>query len=137
MLTMKNRHGDEVVEEVVNGMFQPDTLLAHDYLGTFRRRVPLEPEKNLMLAVLEDAVNVYRLYALVKTGRRRKLFLDTQRWLWQRGDNWPFSFENICEVLGFDADYLCAGLRRWKEHHTTAPTIPPAVNSTNLMRRAA
>ncbi|MGH7873082.1 MAG: hypothetical protein ACREQO_12780, partial [Candidatus Binatia bacterium] len=28
---------------------------------------------------------------------------------------YPFSFENVCEALGYDAEYLRNGLRRWKE----------------------
>ena len=28
---------------------------------------------------------------------------------------WLFSFQNICDVLGLDADYLRRGLRVWKE----------------------
>ena len=29
--------------------------------------------------------------------------------------DWLFSFTNICEVLGFDPQYVRRGLMRWKE----------------------
>ena len=32
----------------------------------------------------------------------------------EKNSDWPFSFENICEVLGFDPAYLRQGLLRWK-----------------------
>ena len=32
----------------------------------------------------------------------------------EEGSDWLFSFENICEVLGFDPQYVRQGLVRWK-----------------------
>ena len=48
------------VEEKVSSLFQPDTLLPAQYFETFRRKSHLEPEKRLMLAVLEDAVACFQ-----------------------------------------------------------------------------
>ena len=64
----------------------------------------------LMLAVLEDAVRC------IEQGRRRRHFhtrrLAAEADAWVRCDRrgWPFSFVNICEVLGFDADEVRARL---------------------------
>lgn len=41
---------------------------------------PLEAEKRLMLAVLERAVNDFRTYAIVPTGRGRGLFMEVAAW---------------------------------------------------------
>ena len=49
---------DQVIfgtEEKLTLLFQPDMLLSHQYFASFRTK-RLEPEKRLMLAVLEDAV---------------------------------------------------------------------------------
>ena len=60
----------------------------------------------LMLAVLEDAVRC------IEEGRRRRSFharrLAAEADVWVRCDrrDWPFSFVNVCDVLGFDADAL-------------------------------
>jgi hypothetical protein len=43
------------VEERVASLFQQDTLLPAQYFETFRRKFYLEPEKRLMLAILDDA----------------------------------------------------------------------------------
>ena len=48
------------VEEKVASLFQPDTLLPVQYLETFRRKAHLEPEKRLMLSVLEDAIACFQ-----------------------------------------------------------------------------
>ena len=48
------------MEERVSSLFQPDTLLPDQYLDTYRRKVHLEPEKKLMLAILEDAIACFQ-----------------------------------------------------------------------------
>lgn len=48
-----------VSEERIASLFQPDTLAAAQYFDNLRRTTILEPEKRLMLAVLEDAVSCF------------------------------------------------------------------------------
>ena len=103
------------VEEKVASLFQPDTLLPAQYLDTFRRKAPLEPEKRLMLAVMEDAVACFQKYLLARDGRGRALFWEAEEWVVEEGSDWLFSFENICEVLGFNPQYVRQGLLRWKQ----------------------
>jgi len=40
---------------------------------------------------------------------------DAQEWLESRDAGPLFSFENICGTLGFDADDVREGLRRWRD----------------------
>ncbi len=103
------------IEEKVTSLFQPDTLLPAQYLETFRRKGHLEPEKRLMLAVLEDAVACFQKYLFARDGRGRTLFREAEEWIVEEGSDWLFSFENICEVLGFDPQYVRQGLLRWKQ----------------------
>ncbi|HSD29920.1 MAG TPA: hypothetical protein VLL75_21645 [Vicinamibacteria bacterium] len=69
-----------------------------------------------MGAVLEDAVEVYRKQAGAREGRGRQLFLDAEAWIEDPDRTWLYSFQNICDVLDIDADYLRRGLRRLKAH---------------------
>ena len=46
--------------EEMASLFQPDSLLPVQYFENFRRKVQTEPEKRLLLAVLEDAVRRLR-----------------------------------------------------------------------------
>ncbi len=103
------------VEERVSSLFQPDTLLPAQYLETFRKKGYLEPEKRLMLAVLEDAIACFQKYLFSRDGRGRTLFREAEEWIVEEGSDWLFSFENICEVLGFDPQYVRQGLLRWKQ----------------------
>jgi hypothetical protein len=73
---------------------------------------PLQPEKRLMLAVLETAVGDFQKYATARGGRGRQLFSEAQAWFESTADR-SFDFENICQALGIDASYVRAGMRRW------------------------
>ena len=88
-------------EQTIAGMFQPDPLTPYDYLRTSRRTVHLGPEKHLMHAILEEAIKTFRLHVSTKSRREHRLFLEAELWIMDRNDEWLFSFENVCEVLGF------------------------------------
>lgn len=96
-------------------LFEPDELAAHEYQRTFLRRTPLEPERRLMLAVLEDAIFCFQRYFHAKGSKEKKLYEDAVTWIVDPSDNWAFSFENICASCGLDADYLRMGLLNWRE----------------------
>ena len=103
------------VEKMLTSLFQPDTLLPAQYLETFRRKAHLEPEKRLMLAVLEDAVGCFQKYIFARDGKGKASFREAKEWIVEEDSDWLFSFENICEVLGFNPQYVRQGLMRWKE----------------------
>ena len=101
-------------DERIASLFEPDTLLSTQYFGNLRRKTLLEPEKRLMLAILEDAINCYQDNLLAK-GRAGRLFKEAEEWILEKGSDWIFSFKNICETLGFNPEYVRQGLLRWKE----------------------
>ena len=103
------------VDEIVENVFQPDVVAAHEYLENHRRKSHLEPEKDLMLAILEDAVRCYRAYAFSPASSSRRLHREAEKWLLNNDKRWPFSYANICEVLGLEPFFLRRGLLRWKQ----------------------
>jgi len=60
------------------------------------------PERQMMLAILEDAVACFR--KTLKRPRQNPDILARQAEFWIRLDEWnsPFSFNNICEALNMD-----------------------------------
>jgi hypothetical protein len=96
------------------GLFEPDILLPNQYFAAFKRGRAVEGERRLMLAVLEDAVDSYRKCALARDPREQASFLEAREWFWSSDRSWLFAFENICDVLEMDADYLRTGLDRWR-----------------------
>lgn len=112
------------MEERVSSLFQPDTLLPDQFLDTFRRKLHLEPEKKLMLAVLEDAVACFQKYAFTREGKGKTLFEDAEAWVADQNGDWFFSFSNLCETLGLDPAYLREGLLRWKKERLAERSQP-------------
>ena len=109
------------VEEKVVSLFEPDMLLSAQYMENLRRKTPIEPEKKLMLAVLEDAINCFQANVMAERGRRKRLFDETLDWFLDRGDDWLFSFESVCEILRLNPDYVRRGLLRWKDKKLARP----------------
>ena len=110
---MKDR--EYATDDRLAGLFQPDTLLPSQFFDRIRRRSEHDGERRLMIAVLEDAVDVYRKQAGARDARAQQLFHEAEEWIEDPDQTWLFSFQNICDVLGLDADYLRRGLRVWKE----------------------
>jgi hypothetical protein len=102
-------------EEQRSILFLPDMLLADQYSAVFRKTSPLEPEKSLMMAILEDAIDCYQKYLRAKDKRGKGLFHEAEDWILATDPDWLFSFDNVCDTLGLQPDYLRQGLVRWKE----------------------
>jgi len=82
-------------------MLQPNVILPSQHFGP---RTPLAPERRLMIAVVQDAINCIAKYRLATDHRGRRLFDEVTQWLGAKETDWPYSFESICEVLGLDAN---------------------------------
>jgi len=81
----------------------------------------LQPERRLMLAVLEDAVTCYFRCAFSTTGAARQEFTEAADWIGADDLSWPFSFVNICAALEIDPDYVRRGLARWRARESEVP----------------
>jgi hypothetical protein len=79
-----------------------------------RRKHLLPGEERLVLSVLEDAVDCFMKYIDASTTKGQRLFRDAEMWIALEDKKWVFSFDNVCEALGIDPDYLRRGLREWK-----------------------
>jgi hypothetical protein len=104
-----------VAEDRLSPLFQPDTLLSEEYLGNYRRRIPLEPEKALLLAVLEDGVRSFQDNIFAESGKNRALLDEAREWLFTDGFEHVFSFNSVCSSLGVNPGYIRRGLKRWEE----------------------
>ncbi|HKY08538.1 MAG TPA: hypothetical protein VJQ55_09860 [Candidatus Binatia bacterium] len=103
-----------VIEEKAMMIFQPDILIDAQFQASYKRRFHLDPEKVLMLAVLQDAVVCFQEHAVAKCKRKQTLHREAEEWISNTDRSYLFSFENVCETLGFDANYMRDGLLRWK-----------------------
>ena len=104
----------ETLDEKLPGLFEPDTLLPIQYFEAMRRKHLLEGEKRLVLSVLEDAVECFMKCIDSSTNKGQRLFRDAEEWINLEDKKWVFSFDNVCETLDVNPDYLRRGLREWK-----------------------
>lgn len=102
-------------DEKIASLFQPDALLSAQYFENLRRKTHFEPEKRLLLALLQDAVNSYRDNLFSRNRKKKRLFAETEQWILAPDGDWVFSFESVCEALGLNPAYVRQGLLRWKE----------------------
>ena len=103
-----------MIEEKAMMIFQPDILIEAQFQSSQRSRFHLDPERVLMLAVLQDAVVCFQEHVLAKCKRKQSLHREAEDWISNTDRSYLFSFENVCETLGFDAQYMRDGLLRWK-----------------------
>jgi hypothetical protein len=75
----------------------------------------------LLYAILEDAVACLQKKRLSTNYRARRVAVEAEEWLFTDDYHWPFSFLNICAVLGLDPAYLRLGLQRWRRQQRTCP----------------
>ena len=94
-------------------LFEPDTILPTQFYAMFKNSQYREPERRLMVAILEDAVSCLSTDLHGCNPRQRKQYEDAKAWVSMDDESeWIFSFKNICEVLGMDPSYLRRGLIR-------------------------
>jgi len=83
-----------------------------------------QPERRLMLAVLEDAIDCYLANVGAQRGIRRARFNEAASWLQSNDTEWPFSFVCICDALGIDPTVIRRMLVR-QVPRPALPTRPP------------
>ena len=84
---------------VIRVATEPVELPTSDYAG------PAAGERALMRAVLADAVDCMA-GTVGSPHKRPQLAAAGRAWVVDQDRGWPFSFENICDALGFSADTL-------------------------------
>jgi transposase-like protein len=120
----------ETLDEKLPGLFEPDTLLPIQYFEAMRRKHLLEGEKRLILSVLEDAVECYMKCIDATSNKGQRLFREADEWINLEDKHWVFSFDNVCDMLDINPEYMRRGLKRWKERKLEAMAAKAATAAT-------
>ena len=91
----------------------PDVMLPIQFHAQVH--APRDPERRLRLAVLDNAIRSVQRHMYARDRRGQVLYADAVDWFSSPDRVESFSFENVCEALGLDADYVRIGLCRWRE----------------------
>jgi hypothetical protein len=109
--SVQNKFNAELSMNVPLGIVEPTDS---GILADLFKEVIRDGEKRLMLAVLESATEDFQKYALATDRRGRELFQAAEEWILETDNPSFFSFQNICEHLQLDPDYMRQGFMRWK-----------------------
>jgi hypothetical protein len=91
-------------------VFADDMAVTSTYWETVMRKNYCQPEKELMLAVLKDALMTYKKRAYSGNA----LFKEAETWFFDRERDRLFSFETVCAVLGLSPEKIRQNLLSWK-----------------------
>lgn len=127
----------ETLDERLPGLFEPDTLLPIQYFEAMRKKHLLEGEKRLILSVLEDAIECFMKCIDASTSKGQRLFRDADEWIAHEDKRWVFSFDNVCDMLDINPEYMRGGLRKWKEKRLDAIARRRATLALEAERAAA
>lgn len=94
----------------MDSMFESDPVVSHLYMESFKRKHQLEPEKELMLAILTDAIECLQKHCGSRHATGTKLFQEAREWIFDENERDAFSFLNICEALELDPCYIRRGI---------------------------
>ncbi len=83
---------------------------AEEIFGDSWHKGGISAEKELMLAILADAIDCIWKYSRARDGRSARLFRDARQWLFGDDSNETFSFINICDALSLDPSYIRRGI---------------------------
>ena len=97
-----------------------DPIIADSFFSSNVRNGPAGAERELMLAVLSDAIECYWKYQNSAKRSAIRLYQDAKNWIFAERDSLPFSFKVVCETLELDPGYIRRGILAVGQ---TAPTI--------------
>jgi hypothetical protein len=109
MIPVTSEEVEVAPQDVYMRALEPDTILPDQFHRTGTRS--LSGEQKLMLAVLLDAMHIYVQPTEEWQHEKRRLFVETRRWLDSKDRTWLFSYERVCEALDVDPDRLRTILR--------------------------
>jgi hypothetical protein len=111
-------------------LFEPDILSEAIFRRNARRA--LTPECRLLIAILADAIDCYQKNLVARSARGRRLCREAEKWMLSDDQAWVFSFRNICDALGVDAEAVRARTRVWKARQPTPVGLDRGAARSNV-----
>lgn len=111
-------------------LFVNDIILSSQFRDMRINRYARQPEKNLVFAVLEDAVHCLITYQSARRPSLRTLYEDAREWFTttkEEDTRRPFSFTNVCDILGYEYDVVLRELKPYLH-------LPITVEKTSIFR---
>lgn len=91
-------------------LIRVDPIVAQSLFGSNSINGPASAERELVVAVLSDAIECYWKYQNSKKRSAIRLFHDAKNWLFADNETSPFSFRNVCDTVALDPAYIRRGV---------------------------
>jgi len=106
-------------------------FLSPDQFFSDRLLVGNAPEElSLQWAVFMDGLQQYWTLAENESGRNSEEFTQEEAWMLVDDEEWPFSFAQLCDTFGLQADSVRAALTAWKNTQLAATASSDAKKKT-------
>jgi hypothetical protein len=92
-----------------------DPIITETLFGSPSRNGPARAERELMAAVLSDAIECYWKYRKSRNRTGKKLYEEAEAWIFAEDEGQAFSFDNVCETLRLNPAYIRRGIVTWSE----------------------
>lgn len=105
-------------------IFAPDAMLPSQLFAP--RNGLSEPERALMVAVLEDAVRCLLNHCRAADSEKRELYRSAIQWFRSTDRHELYTFESVCIILGLEPTYVRRRLFAERDRRlVSAPSIAP------------
>lgn len=87
-------------------LLKPETILPAQFQRMWCGTRKTTPEKALLMAVLQQALEDLRNSSDRPGAQARRLYREAYQWVVSDDRSWPCSFLNVCDLLGLSAGAL-------------------------------
>jgi hypothetical protein len=126
----------ERAEAAIRDLLAADSVLPEQFWGTHAAPSIASGELALMWAVFADGIESYRRNAVATSAHGRVEFEEAESWVLATDWDWPFSFVNLCDVFGFNANGIRWALRRWRHEQRVGARPGPRRRFRPMIRAA-
>ena len=111
-----------------------DPIVAEELFGDSRHKGGVTAERELMAAILADAIDCYWKNFNARNGRSMRLFRDARHWIFADEEEQIFSFVNICDALSLNAAYIRRGIVEGTKARRQVPTEESALQPGRIQK---
>ena len=105
--------------------FEPDVVLPSQFLVADENGID-GGERKLMAAILSDGIEAYIMQFAAQRSPAARKRVEACEWVETKDYAYVFSFDNVCECLGIDPEYLRMGLLRYVQSVSEGQNRPAA-----------
>jgi hypothetical protein len=121
---------------VSDDILVPEAALPAQFHDIWHKTRAITPERALALAVLWEAVLDLDKYRFATRRRQQRLYWEAYEWVTSDDRSWPYSFANLCDMVGLTVEPVRKQLL--DELRPVAPAVEkPVAAAEPMLEKAA